>query len=528
MEVQASSGVPNASVPSISILPRKDNQSPNGLWNLLMSPNKPNQKSGLPIAPFHYCPPDGYFGDPIPFFWKDEYHLFYLIGQFDPWRRVKYTPYRHLLSTDLVNWKELPVAIDLGAREDIDMSLGTGTLIERNGTFYFFYCGRTFLPGDGDDEIHWERGARETVCLATSKDLITWEKDLRNPLILPDGERYQLSDFRDPFVFWNESESCYWMVISVKVSDSSMVFVGGLALATSEDFETWELHDTFWNPNLSNSALECPDIFQMGNKWYLFYSANATTLYRMAERPEGPWEPAEPDVHDNLTYYAAKTMYDGNRRFLFGWISTRENESDSGRVQWGGHCAIPRELIPLQDGSLAQRCPHEITDLYRREVPLALQDRLGIWMKEDEVISGSRSDGYAYAVVGNESNCLISATVKLHGANCSAGIVFRASSDLSTYYALRLESARRRVIIERIPHNKEVKFLSERHLCIDEGESIDIQLFLDGSIVEAFVGGRRALCSRIYDFGAGEIGLYVEHGKAVFEDLRILRDSDHL
>ena len=54
-------------------------------------------------APFHYCPQDGYFGDPVPFFWKGEYHLLYLIGQFDPWRRVRYTPYRHLLSTDLIN-----------------------------------------------------------------------------------------------------------------------------------------------------------------------------------------------------------------------------------------------------------------------------------------------------------------------------------------------------------------------------------------------------------------------------------------
>ena len=491
-----------------------------------MKTSDPIPKSDSPAAAFHYCPPDGYFGDPVPFFWKGDYHLFYLIGQFDPWRRVRYTPYRHLVSTDLVHWKELPVAIDLGAREEIDMSLGTGTIIERNGTFYLFYCGRVFLPGDGEDAIHWENGSRETVCLATSKDLVTWAKDPGNPLIRPDAGRFQDSDFRDPFVFWNEEEGRYWMVISTKVANSPTYRAGGLALSTSEDLSRWEYLDTLWSPDAAKHALECPDIFHIEGRWYLFYSANGTTLYRTARSPRGPWVPAEPDVYDNGTFYAAKTMYDGDRRFLFGWIATREDGSDASSQRWGGHCAIPRELVPLPDGSLARRCPPEIVSLYSRDIPISFQPKTGRWIESEGKISGSRADGFAYAVAGKERNCLVTATVTLTGAGCSAGIMLRAGTDLSTFYSLRLEPARNRVVIERNPRIGEVKFLAERNLIVGEGERVDIKLFIDGDIVEAFVGERRALCCRIYDYGEGDTGLYVENGEAIFENLRI-RKSRH-
>lgn len=478
--------------------------------------------SSSPVAPYHYCPPDGYFGDPIPFFWNGEYHLFYLIGQFDPWRRVRYTPYRHLLSTDLVNWKELPVAIELGEREDVDMSLGTGTAIERDGTFYFFYCGRTFLPGDavdGLDEEHWERGARETICVARSKDLIKWEKDPGNPILKPDGVRYQETDFRDPYVFWNEKEGRYWMVMSVKITDTSLANVGALGLATSNDLENWELEDPLWAPHLSRAALECPDVFRIGEKWYMFYSANATTFYRVADSPEGPWAPAEPDICDNLAFYAAKIFFTGNRRFLVGWIPTRQDENDEGRFRWGGHCAIPRELVQLPDGALAQRCPPEIINIYHEIVPLAIQRKSGEWTQEGHTISALRTDGFAYAVIAYQKNGLIQLSLRMKGDNCSAGVVFRAGPDLSTYYVLRLEPARKRTIIERVPHIAEVKFRSERELVYTEGQNVDIKLFLDGSIIEAFVAERGALCCRAYDFAEGEIGLYVEHGEAFFTNV---------
>jgi len=253
----------------------------------------------------------------------------------------------------------------------------------------------------------------------------------------------------------------------------------------------------------------------------MFYSTDAMTSYRVADAPEGPWSAVEPDIWDNWAFYAAKTMFTGSRRFLIGWIATREDDTDLGPVQWGGHCAIPRELVPLPDGTLAQRCPPEIIDVYREEVALSVRGRTGRWRMVGETVEAARADGFAYASLGGQSDGLIEMSVKMRGPVCSAGVVFRASPDLSSYCALRVEPARRRVVIDRVPQIGEVNFRCERHLSVDEGEEVDVKLFLDGDMVEAFVGERRALGCRAYDFGDGEIGLYVEHGEAVFSNVRM-------
>ena len=80
-------------------------------------------------AQLHFRPEEGIIGGPMPFFWKGEYHLFYLglEGR------------RHIVSENLVNWKELPIALPIGAPGEPDSSqCAAGSIIERNGTFHFF------------------------------------------------------------------------------------------------------------------------------------------------------------------------------------------------------------------------------------------------------------------------------------------------------------------------------------------------------------------------------------------------------
>jgi hypothetical protein len=114
-------------------------------------------------SPFHYRPPieKGNFGDPNPFFWNGEYHVFHMLGA------VSHSPWDHIVSKDLVHWKELPVAIEAGKQGERDEnSCGSGSVMERNGTFYLFYTG-------------FNRGhpkGRQQVMMATSPDLVTWTK----------------------------------------------------------------------------------------------------------------------------------------------------------------------------------------------------------------------------------------------------------------------------------------------------------------------------------------------------------------
>ncbi len=461
----------------------------------------------------HYRPSTGYFGDPIPFYWDEQYHLFYLEGQFDSYRRVRFTPFNHLVSRDLINWEELPVAIPLGSSDDIDMSLGTGSIIAHDGRFYFLYCGRKLIYGK-------DRKNYETTCLATSNDLIHWKKHPNNPILIPDGSVYATDNFRDPFPFWNAEENCYWMVIASKLANKETLRSGCLALAVSQDLEHWELRQPFYSPNTHSGALECPDLFEEQGKWYVIYSTDGRTSYRVADRLTGPWLSPKPDNSDCYFpgLYAAKTLYNSKRRFLFGWLGTKEKESDTGRIEWGGDMMIPRELVPLPEGRLAEICPREILEACGPEVEVHLDFRLGKWQQASSFLNGRRLDGLAYAVVcATSSDLLVEFSMKFAPETNAGGIIFRANPSLTTFYALRLEPDSHHVVIE-----KGFSILAERRLDTVPGKSVMVQLFLDNDIIEAFVDGCSVMCCRGYDFlKSGELGIFVQNGEATFENLKV-------
>ena len=69
-----------------------------------------------------------------------------------------------------------------------------GGVVEHNGTFYYFY---TF---------------NQTIALTTSPDLEQWTPYEHNPVLTADDVVYDRGHFRDPYVFFNAQEKCWWMV----------------------------------------------------------------------------------------------------------------------------------------------------------------------------------------------------------------------------------------------------------------------------------------------------------------------------
>jgi len=143
-------------------------------------------------------------GDVMPFYWKGEYHVFYLtnpLGNHD-------VNWEHCSTTDLINWKEYSPAL----KPDPDDPTGpeggcmfTGCIVEKDGIFHAWYTSWNPKNPDG----------REFLSYATSKDLIVWTKHPEHR-IAPDGinyARHQLRDFRDPQIFWNEEKKEYWIHI---------------------------------------------------------------------------------------------------------------------------------------------------------------------------------------------------------------------------------------------------------------------------------------------------------------------------
>src|SRR5690606_161952 len=294
------------------------------------------------------------FGDPIPFFRDGVWHIFYLSP------RQHDHEWRHISTRDFLHWETHPVAIAPGTgTHDPDRDgCWTGSIFEDGGLFHMFYTG-----------YREDRPDMQVICHATSTDLIHWAKDPANPILRADGVRYDLSDWRDPYVMRVGDQ--YWMLVTARLREGLELRRGCAALATSPDLKHWELQPPYWANGLSYSP-ECLDLFEWQGRYVMIYSAHVednSTHFRVAESLAGPWRAPAIDTFDGAHFYAAKTAVDAERRFLFGWLPRRENESAPGHWYWGGSFALPRELVALPDGGIGVRCPAEITSVERGALP---------------------------------------------------------------------------------------------------------------------------------------------------------------
>jgi sucrose-6-phosphate hydrolase SacC (GH32 family) len=170
----------------------------------------------------------GGIGDAMPFYHEGHWHVFHM--QSEP------VSIGHRVSRDLVNWEVRPIAIP--------GPMATGSVIEHKGTFYFFYTG----PG-------------QTVYLATSEDLDHWTIHENNPLVTADGKQYVGPDFRDPYVFRNEAEDCWWMLICTRVPGRHRMRSGCIGVYKSKDLLNWEAAEPLCAPE-TNSHHECPQVMR--------------------------------------------------------------------------------------------------------------------------------------------------------------------------------------------------------------------------------------------------------------------------
>lgn len=470
-------------------------------------------KRGCTMSIF-YRPNDGVAADFIPFYWDGAYHLFYLKDYRDVARHGEGTPWWHLVTRDFVAFEDWGEALPRGTKDEQDLYVFTGSAIEAEGTFHIFYTGSNpYFRKAGKPE--------QGVMHATSTDLRRWTKHPEHTFFAA-PTRYEMNDWRDPFVFWNAEKWEYWMLLAARWKDRPSRRRGLTACAASRDLQRWEVREPFWAPDLYYTH-ECPDLFRIGDWYYLVYSEFTDTVrtrYRMSRSLAGPWRAPADDLFDDRAYYAAKTAGDGRRRFLFGWLPTREGEKDDGHWQWGGNLVV-HELEQQPDGSLSVRVPQTIVAPFTRPLALNPQPRLGTWHLGD-TISTDAASRFSLLTMGDlPQECLISLRISYEHPTANFGLLLRADSELGRYYQLRFEPARQRLVFDRWPRSWDNPFIVERPLSLKPGQAVRVQVLLDGTCLVAYADDRVALSARTYDHRDGQLGLFVAEGRARFEELAV-------
>ena len=491
---------------------------------------------------FGYAPQNGAAaGDTMPFWHEGRWHLFFSQPPLGAWEYVERARVStaHLVSDDLVNWEVLPDSFGPGPDGSCDGNgIWTGSVIEHEGVFHFFYTG-----------YNRHADSPQSICKAVSTDLVHWEKVADNPLFGPDPRWYETVDWRDPFVYRDEEQGCFMMLISARLKEGPLYRRGCIAVAVSDDLEHWEVREPYTAPLLTHCP-ECPELFQLGDWWYLVrsrYDGQAQTFYRVAPTPQGPWRARRLETLDGRRFYAAKSAGDGRRRFSFAWIPYRKHHEARGDWVWGGQLGSPHELLSLADGTLITRLPPEVAASYGESLTWDCGTQLGDWQREGADLVCDAGDSYAWCALDVDpgDEVLLDTTIEIAAGTTAAGVLLEIQgTELEAGYYLGIEPLQERAVLDRWPTPMDPLWdslvLGERH-GVQVRQEIDaplvvrplaftpsdgryrLQLLRKGGLVECYVAEQVVASYRIYERGDCAFGLFVQEGAARFVEPRFLR-----
>ena len=369
-------------------------------------------------AEVYYKPYVGYVGDPMPFFdpVAKNFKVLYL-QDYRPNLESTYHPIWGVETSDAASYTSLGELIPYGAADELDAAIGTGSTIYHNGTYYTFYTGHSNNGGANN----------EVVLLATSTDFRNWTKN--RAVQISAGPDYSSGDFRDPFVFKGDDNRFHMLVSTRRVSDNK----GVLAEYTSDDLLNWTSAGVFMTM-MWDRFYECPDLFKMGDWWYLVYSEQHDAIRRVqyfkgrtidelkacTANDAGLWPDSKQGYLDGRGFFAGKTASNGTDRFIWGWCPTKAGSTTNGSFDWAGSL-VAHKLCQNADGTL-----------YTTEVP-AIASHLGTASSlSDVTLSAGKSHLFPRLKTRNR----IAFTVTTASASDGFGISLGRGSDSGNYYTL--------------------------------------------------------------------------------------------
>ncbi|MEV6103609.1 family 43 glycosylhydrolase [Streptomyces sp. NPDC051940] len=465
-----------------------------------------------------FQPTDGWVGDVIPFEQDGELRLFYLHERRETPKPG--TPWSLVTTRDLVNLEDHGTALPHGTPDDADFNAYTGSVVrDADGVHHLFYTAQN-PARTGADGL-----PLQLVAHATSTDgARTWVKHPGHTFGAPAG--YESADWRDPYVFRDERHGVWRMLIAARHLSGPERRRGVIAQCVSDDLVRWTPAEPFWDPRRYITH-ECPEVFRLGDWWYLVYSEfseSFTTRYRMARGPEGPWLVPDRDTVDGRAFYAAKSAELNGRRVFAGWIATREGGTDDGAWQWAGTMSL-LEAVQNPDGTLGFRIPEEIVAVFDQELPAGIPPT-----------ALDASDGYA-DTVGTEplpAQYYVRAELDIAPGTTECGLLLKASADGDRGYRIRLEPKRGRLVLDRWPRrgtgdaqwqiSGDVPFQLELERPADlGGGSHVLEVLVEGDIAVVVLDRQVCLSTRLYDDTHDRLGVFAGEGSVKVRDLRVRR-----
>ena len=463
---------------------------------------------------YHFTPSHNFMNDPNgTVFYKGEYHLFY---QFNPEGQVwGHMSWGHAVSTDMVHWQHLPLAIP----EDPNYMIYSGSAVVD-------WHNSSGLCKNPDPKEHScliavyaadYHQKREKTHIAYSNDRgRTWTNYSGNPVIDLDAE-----DFRDPYVFWYAPQK-KWVLVAVLADHRKALFF------SSTDLKHWTKLSEFGPAGDDAGQWECPLLLELpiegtkDTRWVLVINRNpgapaggtgvrylighfdGTTFTEKESAGKKLWADYGKD------FYATNTFNDmpkgDDRRIWIGWTSNWQYAKDEPTVLWRGAQSIPRTL-KLQlwdDGLLMVQSPvRELHNLHGR--PFHLSD-LNV-ESANRAIAEAGINGETYEIEAELDP----------GSAREVGFRLRKGSGAETLVGII--PATKALFVDRtrsgdVSWSKD--FPGRYTTTLTDTKRVKLQIFVDRSSLEVFANcGEKVMTDRIYPPpGSTGIELYSTGGTA--------------
>ncbi len=464
-----------------------------------------------------YKPYVGYVGDPMPFY--DEasktFRILYLHDMRSGNMNI-YHPIYALETTDAADYTGLGEAVPCGSTSEDDPAIGTGSTVVAGGKYYTFYTG------------HKSASPREVILKAVSDDGIHWSKDRSFRMQAPSN--YNQDEFRDPCVFRDDDAGLYRMVVSA-IKDGTSV----LAQFTSTDLVTWNEAEPFFH-NKWGRFYECPDIFKMGDYWYLVYSDKDVTMQvqyfyarTLQELMNMGNDPAFPDSDEgklegaNHSFYAGKTASNGTDRYIWGWCATREGNVSEATYEWAG-ALVSHKLVQNADGTLGMDCPDAVKAKFVKAVDATAVDKSG---NAVQPVNGTYTleagTSLRFPRLNYTNKIEFDATVSA-GASVF-GLSFLDCSDRDETYRVYIEDRYNILKFDKTVTGEDgtesrtnINSLNFMH---PEDGNYHVTVITDQSVCVVYINGRYAFTNRIYGMQRNPWALFCSDGNVQISNLSI-------
>ena len=453
--------------------------------------NDKNNFDELYRPQFHFSPEKNWQNDPNGLvYYEGEYHLFY---QYNPnSNEWGYMHWGHAVSTDLLHWEHLPVAIypDENSTDKERCTAFSGSaIVDENDLL-----GKQ----EGNEKtlviFYTSQNCGQRIAYSTDKGR-SWKKYEGNPVI-----PFNDDDASDPKVFWHD-DSQKWVMVLYRRSSSDLKS-RGMSIYNSDDLINWT-----WKSHISG-FIDCPDLIKLNvtnqpvdSKWLLFEGDGS---YVIGDFDGETFTPETGKIKSDFggNYYAAQT-----------WSNIPKEDGRTIQIAWmkgGKYPGMPftgQMSFPCEISLTKFNFGYKLVRKPIREIE-KLHDKHYNW-KNKNLIPGINEN-----IVKNvKDDCLhIKGEFDLKTSD-SFGFIIRNSR--------KTPGADIRYDVKR----GALTILSSTMPIVPIDNKISLEILVDRSSVEVFANGGQSVVSNCFnpEDGADELILFTNGGELEVVNLDIYK-----